>query len=479
MRTIQTTDGTLVTVSDPIGPGVPLVVLLHGLGGSELDMTNPAASRWGPVIRDRSAAVPGPADLGINLFPAAGVDHYDIDPVVPSPRSWRQAFNENGFPTVSYSQVGGPLAATVAQLIVVATEVLSHPDFAAMPLVFVGHSRGGILARQFLVGAAVNAAFVSRVRACVTLHSPNQGSAVADAAVTVDGILAALQSTFTGMGIPAAAGALAPIRSIVGNPAYPELRTNSPILGGIAGAEPVGSVEYHTFGGTSTQYSRLHAHVYSPTSAAPIPVPLLPLPLFHWSTFPVQVGAPVDPLSFLPLVPVVAELQATLVTLAAGTPEARHGSGDLLVADTRAHLPGSLTRTTNPLTHADALCDQSLQHQVLGVVQRFRSPAVTGKARASIDPFPVLPRPAAYTVRAEDLISGLPVNGTVLVEDTFGNPAHQGPTGVPFAHDFSPRISRVFDPERRRFVTEVFQSAVTVDLPSPYPQVTVDTPLQQ
>jgi hypothetical protein len=89
--------------------------------------------------------------------------------------------------------------------------------------------------------------------------------------------------------------------------------------------------------------------------------------------------------------------------LAAGTPEARHGSGDLLVADARAHLPGSLTRTTNPLTPADALSDQSLQHHVL-VVQRFRSSAVTGQARASIDPFPVLPRPAAYTVRAEDLI---------------------------------------------------------------------------
>jgi predicted esterase len=479
MRTIQTTDGTSVTVSDPIGPGVPLVVLLHGLGGSELDMTDPAASRWGPVIRDRNAAVPGPADLGINVFPVAGVDHYEIDPVAAPLRSWRQAFNENGFPTVSYSQVGGPLVAAVAQLIVVATEVLSHPDFAAMPLVFVGHSRGGILARNFLVRAAVNAAFISRVRACITLHSPNQGSAVADAAVTIDGILAALQSTFTGMGVPAAVGALAPIRGIVSSPAYPELRVNSPILSAIAGAEPAGSVEYHTFGGTSTQYSRLRAHAYSPTSAAPIPVPLLPFPLFHWSTFPVQVGAPVDPLSFLPLVPVVAELQATLATLAAGTPEAQHGSGDLLVADARAHLPGSLTRTTNPLTHADALCDGTLQHQVLGIVQRFRAPTVSGQARTSIDPFPVLPRPATYTVRAEDLISGIPLNGTVLVEDTFGNLAHQGPTGVPFAHDFSPRISRVFDPETKQFVAEVFLSTVTVDLPPPYAQMTVDTPLQR
>jgi predicted esterase len=477
VTTIRTTDGTVVTISDTIGPGVPLVVLLHGLGGTETDMTSPGSSTWGPVIRDRNAAVPGPADLGIQLLPEVGVHHFDIDPVATPLRSWRQAFNESGFPTVSYTQAGGPLAGNVAQLIGIAAEVLSHPDFAALPLVFVGHSRGGILARQFLVGAAVNATFISRVRACITLHSPNQGSAVADAAVTIDGLLASLQSTLTSMGLPAAAGALAPIRGVVGNPAYPELRVNSPLLDAIATSEPVGAIEYHTFGGTSTRFSRLHAHVFTPTSAAPIP--LIPIPLFHWSTFPVQVGEPVDPLSFLPLVPVVAELQTILAVLASGTPEAQHGNGDLLVADARAHLPVSLTRTTNPLTHADALSDRTLQHQVLSLVQRFRAPTVSGQARASIEPFPVFARPETYTVRAEDLISGVPLTGTVHVDDTFGNPAHQGPIGVPFTYDFSPRLSREFDPDTKKWVNQVNLSVVSVDLPPPYPGLIVDTGLRR
>ena len=106
-----------LAVTGPIGPGAPLVVLLHGLGGSALDMTNPGASKWGAVMRDRTAAVAGPANLGIHLYPEVGVDHYEIDPPVTPLRSWRQALNEAGFPTLSYTQTGGSLAADVGQLI--------------------------------------------------------------------------------------------------------------------------------------------------------------------------------------------------------------------------------------------------------------------------------------------------------------------------------------------------------------------------
>ena len=66
----------------------------------------------------------------------------------------------------------------------------------------------------------------------------------------------------------------------------------------IAPGEPVPGVTYHTFGGTSTVFSRLWATMYTPDSYLPWPVPW---PFFHWGVVPVPVGAPLDAVSFGPL----------------------------------------------------------------------------------------------------------------------------------------------------------------------------------
>jgi hypothetical protein len=307
--------------------------------------------------------------------PLVPVDGFAIDPPATTVRSWRQALNDAGFPTLVYSQIQprGALAPNVAQLSLIATEVLSsEPELANLRLAFLAHSRGGILLRQFLVEAAANRAFISRVVAAITLHSPHQGSGLANAAVTIDAIVAQIERIFSAMGL-SPPGFLALLRNELNSPAYPELGVGSPTLAALAAMEPVPGIEWHTFGGTSTWFTRLRAHMYTPASGLPLPVPI---PLFHWTTAAVQLGIPADPFSFqlLPL-PVVVELQSALLALAATTPELRNGAGDLLTADARAHLPFSLTSTTNPLNHAEALYDPTLQTQVLAVLERFRTQA--------------------------------------------------------------------------------------------------------
>jgi predicted esterase len=471
-----TIGGTVVEVTEPLPAGVPLVVLLHGLGGNALHMTDPSSSPdLMPVIRNLNAPVGGATDRGIQFVPGIGAAGFEIDPTM-TVRGWRGALNAAGFPTLSYTQVspGGTLAPNLMQLQTIAAAVLEDPDIKPLPLVFLGHSRGGVLARQFLVGAAANPSFMSRVRACITLHAPHTGSALANAAVSVDGALAGLQTTFTGMGLPAASALLGMARTVVGSPAFPELAVGGATLASIAASEPVAGVEYHTFGGTSTHFARLRAHAFTPESALPIPIPLLPFPLFHWTTVPVQVGIPVDPLSFVPIVPTVIELQLLLSALTAMAPELQHGSGDLLVADARAHLPFSLTRTTNPLTHAEALYDLALQGQVVGILQRFRPPVVTGRASVRISPFPARQVLAQHTVFAEDATTGAPVAGTVVVRDPFGAVAFQGPVGTAFSFSFAPRKVRTFDPETHHWDTTTIPPTAEADLVPPYPDMDVD-----
>jgi len=227
MPTYFTNDGaTAVTVNGPLDTGVPLVVLLHGLSGKEAHMTMPLSDPTiGGVAYDRTVGFTPVAEGGWHLHPPfIPVTGFEIDPLRTSVTSWGQALNRAGFPTLSYTQVqpSGALAPNLAQLIRIAGDILSnpaHPELAGMRLAFVAHSRGGILLRLFLAGAAANPAFLSRIVAAVTLHSPHLGSGLANAAVTVDAAVARLQGDLASMGVTPP-GFLAWIRGQVGSPAY-------------------------------------------------------------------------------------------------------------------------------------------------------------------------------------------------------------------------------------------------------------------
>jgi pimeloyl-ACP methyl ester carboxylesterase len=482
MTDIPLGDGfTTAHVDGPLDPSLPLVVLLHGLGGSSLDMTDPL-SAYGSVSFDRTATFPLFEDAGFSFTPPLlPVNGFFLDPPATALTSWRTALLQAGFSTVTYNQSGVTIAQDVTQLTTLALGPLSSQPAGlkldGMRIAFVGHSRGGVLARAFLVAAAATpalAAFLGRVTSVVTLHSPHVGSGLANLAGTVDGLLAQVMTIMATMGIPPP-GLLTMLRSRTGNPAVAELMVGSSILAGIAAAEPVGGVTYHTFGGTSTVFARLWAKVFTPDSTIPLPVPF---PLFHHGTTPVPVGAPLDAVSFAPTlvvpVPVITELATTLGVLAATTPELRQGAGDGLVSDARAHLLFSATRTTNALNHLEALADRTLQAQVVAILARLRTPGVSGQAVAQISPFPVSRTRRSYTVTAADAVSGQALTqGTVTVFDTFGSVALTTGLGSPFTFAFVPRRTVTVAPDGEREVALVFPS-VSVSLPAPYGVVGVE-----
>jgi hypothetical protein len=475
---------TMVSVDGPLDSSLPLVVLLHGLGGSSQDMTDPLAA-YGSVAFDRTATFPLYEDAGFSLTPPIlPVNGFFLDPPVAALTSWRTALLRAGFSTVSYTQSGPTIAPNVTQLTTLALGPLSSPPanlnlekLAEMRIAFIGHSRGGLVARAFLVAASRTptlAPFLRRVTSLVTLHSPQVGSGLANLAVTVDGLLARVMALLAGMGLPSP-GFLTMLRARTGSPAVAELVLGSPTLAGITAGEPVAGVAYHTFGGTSTAFARLWAKVFTPDSTVPLPVPF---PLFHRGTTPVLVGAPLDAVSFAPTivvpVPAVTELATTLGLLAATTPELAHGTGDGFVTDARAHLLFSATRTTNALNHLEALSDPTLQAQVVAILARLRTPGVSGQAVARISPFPVSRRLASYTVTAADAVSGQALtDGIVTVRDTFGGVALTTGLGSAFSFAFIPRRTISIAPDGERDV-EFINPTVTVRLPIPYGDVDVD-----
>lgn len=490
MDPFSLSDGTAVTVDGMLDPSLPLVVLLHGMGGSSLDMTAPGDAYLGMSF-NRNASFPLYRDEGIHLYPSVvPVARTFLDPMRPatSLTSWTDALTAAGFSTLTYNQQGASVAGDVTQLGKLVTEALiGKPALSGLRVAFVAHSRGGIVARSFLAGAGATpalAGFLPRVTSLITLHSPHQGSGLAGAAVAIDAQLARVQGAVAAtIGGPAPA-ILGTMRGFVLNPARAELAPGSPTLTAIAAAEPVAGIAYHTFGGNSTDFARLWASVYTPEGTVPFWVPFVPFPFFHWSSVPVPIGTLLNFVSFAPAalavpLPVVTEMLATLATLAIGLPEIVPGAGDLLVADARAHLPFSASRTTNPLNHLEALSDTGLQAQVIAILARLRSATVSGRATARLNPYPATKgHSKQYTVAARDAVTGAALTPlTVTVRDTFNHVLVTAMGATPFTVNFTARTVRTFDGESHEWDTERLYPTVDVNLGPPYGSVPVDTGL--
>ncbi len=493
--TVTLTDGTSVTI-DCLGsapdPRLPVVVLLHGMGGTNTDMTAPGVAYPG-LSFNRSVSFPFYKDEGVQfgppLLPAA---RFYLDPVNPASAltSWNAALKAAGFTTITYSQKGPLIANDVVQLTLLATQVLTTGTFAGVALsslrvAFVAHSRGGLVARSFLIGAG--AGFLARFTSLIMLHSPNTGSGVAAIAGTVAASLTTAATAFTGAGLPAAAAFVTGLSGMVLNPTSAELIPGNPVLAAIAAAEPVAGVTYHTFGGISTDFARLWADIYTPDSTIPWFIPFFPFPLFHWGSTPVVVGVPMNIASFVPAVlvapnPLVVTLMSVATTLAAAAPDIAPGFGDLLVADARARLPFSASHTTNFLNHLEALSDPTLQAQVVAILLRLRTPVVVGTAIATLTPFPARPNTMTqYRVRAVDSVTGMAIaQGAVQVFDN-GQVVRTAAVGATWNFRFAshPVTQCTFDPithQRDCESVDVFPTVRVVFGP-PYGTVEVDTGL--
>ena len=89
---------TNAQVEGTLDPSLPLVVLLHGLSGTSLDMTDPATARPGTAFA-RNTVYPLYTDRGFRAWPPVlPVDSFFLDPPASGLTSWQQALNSAGLP---------------------------------------------------------------------------------------------------------------------------------------------------------------------------------------------------------------------------------------------------------------------------------------------------------------------------------------------------------------------------------------------
>jgi pimeloyl-ACP methyl ester carboxylesterase len=320
-------------------PDRPLVLLLHGTKGTSDDMVDP---HNGPDNDyDHLSPLEPEVAIGQRAYPGIGVySCCTLDDKLPHVRSWRDVLVSAKFPTAVYDQVDktGPLERPVRELVEV---VRALDDKYDMQLVLLAHSRGGLLVRSFLKRFPREA---GSVRTVITLHSPHTGSSLATLATTVRDAIEDLRDVFGDL----ITQALGWLLEIADSDAYREMAIGSSFLTDLADGEgPLPDVEYFTFGGVSVRLTRIRQWVYTLDSA---------LPKWRWP--------PYDHARIQTEVPVASPLADSLPNV---IEELTEGRGDLLTADSRTRLSFA-THQTNPINHAEALWDPTLQAQVLRIL---------------------------------------------------------------------------------------------------------------
>lgn len=320
-------------------PDRPLVILLHGTGGTISDMTTPAVHPDNNY--DYRSPLSPDVTIGWRAYPGIGVwSCCDLDPKMDV-RSWRDVLSQYKFGTAAYSQVDndGFLARPVAEFAVVIGVLMKHcPD---TPLVVLTHSRGGLLIRKFLKDLPELAGSIRKV---ITLHAPHTGSSLASIADFIRTKIEQLQSLAGDVVLQA----LGWLLDMADSDAFREMAVGSPFLTDLAGGEqPLRGVDYYTFGGVSVRLTRIRTWVYTLDSS----VPQWNLPPFLHRRAEEQLPGASPLVDSLPNV--VAELS--------------EGQGDILTADERTRLPFAVHQT-NRINHAEALWDPILQAQVLRIL---------------------------------------------------------------------------------------------------------------
>jgi pimeloyl-ACP methyl ester carboxylesterase len=261
------TSGIQDLSASPNQPDKPLVVLVHGIGGSAQHWSNPLGLSLDETWLYDTAAAPqagsgSPALLCSPAYQAGAV------------QDWCSALASAGISTINFSQSqpSGPLAAAASELVEVLTNVEQlYADSAGPPYVLLCHSRGGLVARQALKQLGRDG--LPHLRKVATLCTPHAGSYMPRLSSEYDqaldgqldftrlsaqfGLLAGvmqgpLQTCLAAVSGQVRAALMHSFGTTPEGPGFDELVPGSPMLDQLAqGDAPLPGVTYHGYGGSS------------------------------------------------------------------------------------------------------------------------------------------------------------------------------------------------------------------------------------
>jgi pimeloyl-ACP methyl ester carboxylesterase len=218
-------------------PGMPAVILIHGLGMNNYFWNDP----------EKCSVLGGLAPLTIFLTDSAekstnAISFGIVDPEIQGLWNYLQ---ETGFSLASWTQCQplGPIQVAIAELKSALSAVRNKwPD---KPVYLVGHSRGGLIARSLLLQEPAN-----DIEGLITICSPHSGSGVAKFYRYLNPVGALLEKIIPRQSKAKVTQALSRLAEFLQSPAIGELTPDSDYMESLD--KPLSKqLKKLSFGGTS------------------------------------------------------------------------------------------------------------------------------------------------------------------------------------------------------------------------------------
>ena len=336
----------------PSRPGKPWVICIHGLGMSEKSWTDPCSESlmdgrlsFDFLLTDLDhppSAKTWEVSMGRSFFLSTPLRLRR-----PLPDSFWQFLGKEGWGLIAWSQKKprGSISFALKELQAILKELPLRE-----PVVFLAHSRGGLVARKYLQERLSG---WQRIKALILLGTPHHGSQIAAWAISLGkGGLASFTTKivlsvlkFIPFPRPDGLSSLSfrSLQSYLRNPAFAELSPNSLLIremNRLESVEKENQIPYFNFIGLQTTYLRIYRQInFGPRPMVPV--------------FSLLDGLEkIFPHSLLP-------------------PELRQGRGDGQVSGKSAHLPWASYNQTFPLNHAQLLVAPSVQNRVRQILEEL------------------------------------------------------------------------------------------------------------
>ena len=298
-------------------PGKPVVILIHGLGMNSHIWTDPG----------KCFVLGGLAPLTTFLVESPGNTNKAVTTGVVDPRIqglWHRLAAE-GFSIVSWSQSQplGPIEVAIDEL--KKTVAWVREQWPGRQIYLVGHSRGGLIARQYLLQEDP-----ADVMGLVTICSPHAGTQMAQYAGYLNPTGSLLEKILPAESQTAVSKALKRLALFLQSPAIEELRPSAGFIRSIGAPLPE-RFRLLTFGGTSPALFQIYYKLKQHNDFTALNFPDL----------------------------LVRAIPSVLLP-----PELTPGLGDALVSAKNSRLTGS-THHDFPVNHVKAVFDASIQNTVL------------------------------------------------------------------------------------------------------------------
>jgi pimeloyl-ACP methyl ester carboxylesterase len=260
-------------------PDRPAIIFIHGLGVDKGFWTDPVNTRvlgGGIPMKVFAAGKPLPSGAVKGIKLSAGTIPLTIDNL------W-MALTRDGYSTICWSQRRpvGPISIAVEELrdIYIKVKIL----FPGKPIVLIGHSRGGLIARKFMEEKH------SEIKALITIATPHGGSSLSGFGKYLSPLAPAVKKLLPATTHNTASEVIKKVNDLIDGRALKELLPGSDFFKKLNDCS-YPDIQYLSFGGTTTKLMTIYA--WKKQGGSLYPQQLFTIPDSLINTLPSKIVSP-------------------------------------------------------------------------------------------------------------------------------------------------------------------------------------------